>query len=121
MQTDVPLTKVIARSTWNPAQEIRGPELGHLNVGAGDDGVVFNLRSGDVGFLDVRNVLGHGAKKLERELTLRDGQVAWDRNGRAGGEYTEPSFPQTSITAPRSERPMPPDEPGPHKEIQSCP
>jgi dihydroorotase len=97
---DAPLTQVIAMSTWNPAQEIRPPEFGPLNVGAGADVAVFKLRTGDFGFRDVRSVLVRGTKKLECELTLRDGQVARDLNGRAGGEYTEPSFSQTSIKAP---------------------
>jgi hypothetical protein len=42
--------------------------------------------TGDFDFLDVRNVLVLETKNLECDLTLRDGQVAWDLNGRAGGE-----------------------------------
>jgi dihydroorotase len=85
VREEVPLTKVIEMSTRNPAQVIRRPELGHLNVGAGADVAVFNLRTGDFGFLDVRNVPVRGSNKLECELTLRNGRVAWDLSGRAGG------------------------------------
>jgi dihydroorotase len=84
---DLPLADVIKMSTWNPAQEIRRPELGHLSVGAVADVAVFNLRTGNFGFLDVRNVRLRGTKKLECELTLRSGQVLWDLNGLAGADY----------------------------------
>jgi predicted amidohydrolase len=47
-------------STSHPAREIRRPELGHLNVGAGADGAVFNLSTGDLAFLDVRHVPARG-------------------------------------------------------------
>jgi predicted amidohydrolase len=61
---DAPLMQVIAMSTRNPAQEIRWPELGPLNVGAGADVAVFNPRTGDFGFLDVRCVPVRGTKSL---------------------------------------------------------
>ena len=41
------------------------------------------------GFLDVRRALFVGNQKLECELTLIDGQVEWDLNGRAGVDWQE--------------------------------
>lgn len=78
------LEQVIEASTWKPAQVIKREELGNLSVGTEADVAVFNLREGDFGFLDVRNRLMKGTRKLEAELTIRAGQIVWDLNGLAG-------------------------------------
>lgn len=75
------LQETILRATWNPAQVINRPELGHLSVGAGADIAVFGLRTGDFGFIDVRGVKVKGTQKLETELTIRNGRVVYDLNG----------------------------------------
>jgi dihydroorotase len=77
----VPIEEVIARSTWMPAVHINREELGHLSVGAGADIALLNLREGDFGFTDVRGWKIKGDKKLECELTVREGNVVWDLNG----------------------------------------
>jgi dihydroorotase len=76
--------EVVVRSTWNPANVIRRPELGNLSVGADADVAVLNVRKGDFGFLDVRGAKLKGNQKLEAELTIRGGKVVWDLNGIAG-------------------------------------
>ena len=81
---DVPLEDVIKMSTWNPAQQIKRPELGHLSVGAGADIAVIREDHGVFGFLDSRRARYTGTKLLVDELTLRDGKVVWDLNGRGG-------------------------------------
>jgi dihydroorotase len=86
----LPLAAVIAMSTWAPAETIHRPELGHLQVGAVADVAVFGLREGDFGFLDVRNLRRSGTRKLECELTLREGRVVFDLNGRAAAAWREP-------------------------------
>jgi dihydroorotase len=83
----VPLAKVIEMSTWNPAQQFKRADLGHLTEGAEADVAVLALKKGDFGFLDVRNARHKGNQKLECELTLRAGQVVWDLNGRAGEDW----------------------------------
>ena len=75
------LEEVIERATWNPAQVISRPELGHLSVGAEADVAVFRLLEGDFGFVDVRRKRMNGTHKLLTELTLRAGKVVWDLNG----------------------------------------
>ncbi len=75
------LDDVILRSTWNPARQIRREELGHLGVGAPADVAVLRLRTGEFGFVDVGGGRLKGDRKLECELTLRDGRVVWDLNG----------------------------------------
>lgn len=78
---------VVARSTWMPAVNINREQLGHLSVGAGADIAVLNLRDGDFGFTDVRGWKIQGDKKLECELTLREGKVVWDLNGISMSEW----------------------------------
>jgi dihydroorotase len=88
---DVPLEKVIEMSTWNPAKEIKRTELGHLSVGAPADVAVLGMRTGQFGFSDSGLARREGKHRLECELTLRDGQVVWDLNDRAGFRFREPS------------------------------
>ncbi len=78
------LQEAVQRTTVNPARVINRPELGNLSVGADADVAVLNLRKGDFGFLDVRGTKLKGDKKLEAELTIRDGKIVWDLNGIAG-------------------------------------
>jgi len=81
------LQDVILRSTWNPAQVIKRPDLGHLSVGAEADLAVFNVREGEFGYTDVRKMAVSGTKKLEAELTIRAGKVVWDLNGISGQKW----------------------------------
>jgi dihydroorotase len=75
------LDDVILRSTWRPAQVINREELGHLSPGAPADVAVLRLRKGEFGFVDVFGARLRGDRKLECELTVRDGMVVWDLNG----------------------------------------
>lgn len=85
----MPLVDVIEASTWKPAQVIQREELGNLDIGAEADVAVFELQEGDFGYLDVRNRLLKGDRKLHPELTIRAGDVVWDLNGRAGIPWRE--------------------------------
>jgi dihydroorotase len=81
------LPDVILRSTWNPATVINRKELGNLSPGTEADVAVFNLRNGDSGYIDIRNVALKAKQKLEAELTIRAGKVVWDLNGIAATPY----------------------------------
>ena len=83
----IPLAKVIELTTISPALVIKRPELGHLSVGAGADVAVFRVDQGQFGFLDSRRARFMGTQMLVCELTLRDGAVEWDLNGRAGEDW----------------------------------
>jgi dihydroorotase len=72
---------VILRSTWNPARQIKKPELGSLGAGSTADLVVLSLKKGNFGFIDVGGGKMMGTQKLECELTIREGRVVWDLNG----------------------------------------
>ncbi|MBX6311443.1 MAG: amidohydrolase/deacetylase family metallohydrolase [Isosphaeraceae bacterium] len=100
----VPLADVIRMSTLTPARLIRRPDLGHLDVGAVADVAVLNLREGEFGFLDVRNVRRPARHRLECELTLREGRVVWDLNGRAGEEEPPLSDVPSTPGAPHGPR-----------------
>lgn len=79
----MPLEEVIAVSTWNPAKIINRNDLGHLSVGAVADIAILNLRKGKFGFIDTQGKKMEGDRKLECEVTLRDGIVVYDLNGLA--------------------------------------
>jgi dihydroorotase len=83
----MPLQDAILRSTWNPAKVIKREDLGHLTPGTEADVAIFSLKSGDFGFIDIRNVRYPGKQKLEAELTIRAGKVVWDLNGIAATPY----------------------------------
>jgi len=82
-----PLHEVVAMSTWNPARQIKRPELGHLSVGAEADLAVLRVDKGSYGFIDSAGASYAGAQNIVCELTLRKGRVAWDRNGRAAADW----------------------------------
>ena len=87
LSMNVPLADVIRMSTVNPATQIKHPELGHLSVGAAADVAVLRLEEGQFGFTDARGAKMSGTKRITCELTLRDGNVEWDLNGRAAEEW----------------------------------
>jgi dihydroorotase len=72
---------VIARSTWNPAREIKQEQLGNLSVGSPADVAVLRLEKGNFGFTDMYGARMAGTQKLTCELTVRDGKVVYDLNG----------------------------------------
>ncbi len=80
---------VIRMTTWAPAQEIHRPQLGNLDVGAEADVAVLRLEKGQFGMLDSAGARMPGSQRLVCELTLRKGQVAWDRNGLASEDWRQ--------------------------------
>jgi dihydroorotase len=81
------LDDVIARSTWNPAREVKQDGLGHLSVGAGADVAVLRLEDGRFGFVDSFGGRLRAPKRLVCEMTLRDGKVVYDLNGLARPDW----------------------------------
>jgi dihydroorotase len=85
------MQEVVLRSTWKPAGIIDRTDLGHLSPGAVADVAVFRLVEGNFGFLDARLRRMTGNRRLECELTLREGRVVWDLNGLAGRAWDAPA------------------------------
>ncbi|HYZ83431.1 MAG TPA: amidohydrolase/deacetylase family metallohydrolase, partial [Bryobacteraceae bacterium] len=84
-----PLKDVIRMSTWNPANEINHPELGHLSVGAEADVAVLAVQHGNFGFLDSAGARHDAKQRIVAEITIKGGEVMWDLNGRAGTDWTK--------------------------------
>jgi dihydroorotase len=72
---------VIARSTWNPAHEIKHEELGNLSIGAIADISVLRVEEGNFGYIDMYGARQAGHQKFLCEMTLKDGKVVYDLNG----------------------------------------
>ncbi|MBC9797988.1 amidohydrolase/deacetylase family metallohydrolase [Sinomicrobium weinanense] len=86
---DMPLGEVMAAATWNPAQYIKRPDLGHLSVGAIADVAILSLKKGDFGFVDTEDKQMKGNQKLECEVTIKDGEVVYDLNGLSSEKWDE--------------------------------
>lgn len=85
----IPLQDVIRMSTWKPAQVINHPELGHLSEGAVADVSILGVRKGDFGFVDSAGARLTGNQWIAAELTVRAGQVVWDRNGISATDWRQ--------------------------------
>lgn len=86
----VPMADVVEMSTWRPAQKIGHPELGTLSVAGVADVAVFKLAEGEFGFTDngsSSNRVRRAGQRLEPEITIKSGQVVWDRNGRTRDDW----------------------------------
>jgi dihydroorotase len=82
------IDEVIARSTWNPAREIKHEDLGHLSVGAGADVAVLRIERGQFGLVDMYGARMDSNQRLVCELTIRDGRIVYDLNGVSRPEWT---------------------------------
>tara|TARA_B100001175_G_scaffold317762_1_gene336265 strand:- start:1841 stop:3127 length:1287 start_codon:yes stop_codon:yes gene_type:complete len=75
------MNDVILRATWNPAKIIKRKDIGSLSVGNDADISVLSLLNGNFGFVDAAGYKIIGDKKLQTELTLKEGVIKWDLNG----------------------------------------
>jgi dihydroorotase len=84
------LPDIIARSTWIPAQTIGHTELGNIGQTAFADIAVLEIAEGDFGLTD--NGSGNRALRANRrivcQMTIKDGQVVWDKNARSRDDWT---------------------------------
>jgi dihydroorotase len=74
----MPLKEVVLRATWNPAQVIHHPEVGHLTAGSAADIAVWRVIEGRFGFSDSYGGRLEGRQRLVCEMTLKGGDVAWN-------------------------------------------
>jgi len=90
----MPLKEVILRSTWNPAQVIHHPELGHLTVGAVADITLWSVEKGNFGFRDSLEGMIKGTERMRCEMTVKGGVIEWDWNSISGTDYRKlgPSY-----------------------------
>jgi dihydroorotase len=83
----MPLELVVEKATWSPARMIKRQDLGHLTAGAVADVAVFSVQDGDFGFVDSGGNRMSGVRKLQAELTIRNGRIVWDLNGLAAKSF----------------------------------
>lgn len=81
MAMGMPFNDVIKAATWNPAQQIKRPDLGNLSVGSVADIAIFEIRSGKFGFW-ARDGYIDATKRFAHEMTLRAGELVYNLNGR---------------------------------------
>ncbi|MCS7041555.1 MAG: amidohydrolase/deacetylase family metallohydrolase [Bryobacteraceae bacterium] len=93
------LEDVIRMSTWAPARQIGRTDLGHLSEGAEADITVLSLQKGKFGFIDAAGARLAGDRMLVAELTIKGGQVMWDRLGWAATDWEK--FPYRKRERPR--------------------
>jgi dihydroorotase len=89
LNMNMPIEKVIASVTWNPARYIKRPELGQISEGAIADIAILNLIEGDFGFVDTKGKKLKGKQKLVCEVTIKDGKVVYDLNGLSSDEWNK--------------------------------
>ncbi len=88
----ISLQEAIDRSTRVPAKVIRRTDIGTLSVGAEADVAVFELEralSPDTGFgyVDSGGAMMNGDKRLTCAMTIRAGNVLYDREGLSRPDY----------------------------------
>jgi len=83
------LADVVARSTVNPAREIgRFPEVGTLGAGRTADIAVLEEQTGVFAFKDAWPAKRLGTKRLDCVLTVRNGEIVYDRDARSFPAWT---------------------------------
>jgi dihydroorotase len=80
-------TEVVRMATSMPAQEIKRPGLGNLDTGADADIAVLRVEKGNFGLVDSGGARRAGTQRIVAELTLRNGEIQWDRNGVAAEDW----------------------------------
>ncbi len=93
------LQTVIQEVTWNPAQEIRQPQLGNLSVGSPADVAVLSEEQGKFGFADMYNTKLMGDTKLICQLTVRSGKIVYDLNGISMDMWNEPASSDPKLSS----------------------
>ena len=89
MALGLPLNEAIARSTAAPAKAIRRfPELGTLGVGKVADVAVLALQDGVFAFKDSWGKKLMATKRLEAVMTIREGKLVFDAEGRGFPEWS---------------------------------
>lgn len=77
----VPLDDLIKRSTVNPANEIRRPDLGTLSVGKEADIAVLEELHGKFSFIDCGFARMEGNVRVIARMTVRAGRILYDPSG----------------------------------------
>ena len=96
----MPLASVIEASTITPARQLSHPELGSLSVGADADIAVLELTEGRFGLTDggwTGFRVMHTDRRFVPQMTVREGVVVWDLNGRSHEDWTNTPPPDNRL------------------------
>ena len=74
----VPFEDIIRRTTVNPAQMIKRPELGNLSVGSTADIAVLEIVKGKFGYLGSGGGKIEGSRKIQCVMTMFGGKILYD-------------------------------------------
>ena len=85
----MPIEQLIERATLRPARALRRPQLGSLAEGAPADVAVLAVERGRFGFLDSGHARLNGEQNIRCVLTIRDGAVVWDPDGRTRPDWQQ--------------------------------
>jgi dihydroorotase len=85
------LHEAIYRSTVTPARTIgRFPEIGTLGEGRDADVAILQMETGVFSLHDARGMKRLARQRLVNVLTVRAGEVVYDRDGRAFQDWDTP-------------------------------
>ncbi len=94
------LPDVVERSTIAPARQIGHPELGSLSIGADADIAVLELTEGRFGLTDGGRTgfrVMSANRRLVPQMTVREGVVVWDLNGRSHEDWSNTPPPDNRL------------------------
>jgi dihydroorotase len=95
-----PMADVVRMSTWNPAKQIRRPQLGNLDIGAEADVAVLKVNHGNFRLTDSAGASKAAKLRITCELTVRAGRVVWDMNGRVAPDWSVFPYKKESWDTP---------------------
>ena len=105
------LKEIIYRSTVTPARAIsRFPDIGTLGEGKEADVAVLELEDGVFAYHDAWEKKRLGTRRIVNVLTVRAGEIVYDRDGRAFADWSLPAEAREQSDE-RSAASVPPLEP----------
>lgn len=90
MALGMELPDIVKRSTWDPAVAIGHTELGNLGQTQPADIAILNIVEGEFGLVDngTANRVYKANKRIVCEMTVKNGQVVWDKNGLSRDDWS---------------------------------
>mgnify|MGYP001161390917 CR=1 FL=1 len=89
------LNDVVQKSTYDPSKKIGRSDLGSLSESTIADIAVLKISEGDFGLTDNGSGIRvlNSNKRIECEMTIKDGKILWDINGRSKDDWESTPTP----------------------------
>ena len=94
------LEDTIKKSTIEPALQLGHPELGNLREGSEADVAILKITEGDFGLTDngsSGNRTYKTNKRINPYMTIKSGEVVWDKEGISREDWSSTPFPDVSF------------------------